>query len=201
MNTKLIEKATELRNKGLTTGEIADELNISKDTTNWLVMQMTPVSKQKNKNKTRPDDFAINWKSIGSSSSRMRDISSALADYALEEGVPDTIEGISVRGVPFETIIADILDAELSVFHPVKHMKNEDSAQGTISNNFATLKNKTIFIVDDVITSGSTIKNAIEVCKAHGGNPVAACVLVDKKGLNDIDDVAVKSLIKINKVG
>ena len=70
-----------------------------------------------------------------------------------------------------------------------------------MSNNFATLKNKTIFIVDDVITSGSTIKNAIEVCKAHGGNPVAACVLVDKKGLNDIDDVAVKSLIKINKVG
>ena len=34
MNSQLIEKATGLRNKGLTTGEIADELNISKDTAN-----------------------------------------------------------------------------------------------------------------------------------------------------------------------
>ena len=200
MNTKLIEKATELRNKGLTTGEIADELNISKDTTNWLVMQMTPVSKQKQKQKQKPDDFAINWKSIGASSSRMRDISSALADMALEEGVPDTIVGITVSGVPFATIMADILDAELSVFHPIKHMKNE-SAQGSISNNFANLKGKSVFIVDDVITSGSTIKDTIDVCKSLGATPLAVSVLVDKKGIKEIDDVPVKSLIKINKVG
>ena len=51
MKNKLIEKATELRNKGLTTGEIADELNISKDTTQWLIMQMTTVNKTKQKQK------------------------------------------------------------------------------------------------------------------------------------------------------
>ncbi len=200
MNSKLIEKATELRNKGLTTGEIADELNISKDTTHWLIMQMTPVNKQKQKQKQKPDDFAINWKSIGTSSSRMRDISSALADMALEEGVPDAIVGISVSGVPFATLMADNLDAELSVFHPIKHMKNE-SAQGAVSNNFANLKNKSIVIVDDVITSGSTVKDAIQVCKAHGSKPIAVTVLVDKKGINDIDNIPIKSLIKINKVG
>jgi len=33
----------------LTTGEIADELNISKDTAQWLSMQMTNVSKTKQK--------------------------------------------------------------------------------------------------------------------------------------------------------
>ena len=84
MKNKLIEKATELRNKGLTTGEIADELNISKDTTQWLIMQMTTVNKTKQKQK--PDDFAINWKTIGSSSSRMQYIASALSDMAVEEG-------------------------------------------------------------------------------------------------------------------
>ena len=51
MNSILIEKATELKNKGLTTGEIADELNISKDTAQWLSMQMTNVSKTKQKQK------------------------------------------------------------------------------------------------------------------------------------------------------
>lgn len=198
MNTKLIEKATELRNKGLTTGEIADELNISKDTTQWLIMQMTSVTKSKQKQK--PDDFAINWKTVGSSSARMQYISSALADLAVEEEEIDVVVGISISGVPFATIMAELLDAELSVFHPVKHMKNE-SAQGAISNNFATIKNKKVVIVDDVITSGTTVTDAINVCKTHGAKPVAVTVLVDKKGLNDLNNVPIKSLIKINKVG
>ncbi|OED30607.1 orotate phosphoribosyltransferase-like protein [Methanosphaera sp. WGK6] len=196
MNSKLIEKATELRNKGLTTGEIADELNISKDTTQWLIMQMTTV----NKTKQKPDDFAINWRTIGSSSARMQHISGALADLALEEETVDVVVGISVSGVPFATMMANLLDAELSVFHPIKHMKNE-SAQGALSNNFANIKNKTVVIVDDVITSGTTVTDAITVCKAHGAKPIAVTVLVDKKGINDLNNVPVKSLIKINKVG
>ncbi|MGN1321965.1 MAG: orotate phosphoribosyltransferase-like protein [Methanosphaera sp.] len=198
MNSKLIEKASELRNKGLTTGEIADELNISKDTTQWLIMQKTPVNK--NKQKQKPDDFAINWKTIGTSSSRMQYISSALADLTLEEGVVDAVVGISVSGVPFATIMSDLLDADLAVFHPVKHMKNE-SAQGAISNNFANIKNKNVVIVDDVITSGATVTDAIRVCETHGAKPIVVTVLVDKKGINDLEDVPVKSLIKINKVG
>ena len=198
MNNKLIEKATELRSKGLTTGEIADELNISKDTTQWLIMQMTSVSKSKQK--AKPDDFAINWRTIGSCSARMQYISSALADLAVEDQEIDVVVGISVSGVPFATIMAELLDAELSVFHPIKHMKNE-SAQGAISNNFANIKNKKVVIVDDVITSGSTVTDAINVCKTHGANPVAVTVLVDKKGINDLNNVPIKSLIKINKVG
>ena len=199
MNSQLIEKATELRNKGLTTGEIADELNISKDTTQWLVMQMTTVSKPKKEK--RPDDFAINWRNIGSSSIRMQQISMALADLVMDtEEQIDAIVGISVSGVPFATCIAEILDAELAVFHPIKHMKNE-SAQGTISNNFANIKNKNVVIVDDVITSGTTVADTIKVCKSHGAKPIAVSVLVDKKGIDDIDNIPIKSLITINKVG
>ena len=35
--TKLMEKAQRLKEKGLTTGEIADELNVSKKTALWMV--------------------------------------------------------------------------------------------------------------------------------------------------------------------
>ncbi|MDO5825242.1 MAG: orotate phosphoribosyltransferase [Methanosphaera sp. rholeuAM130] len=196
MNSQLIEKATELRNKGLTTGEIADELNISKDTTQWLILQMSQVTK--NKPKQKPDDFAINWKTIGSSSNRMQFISAALADLVDEE--VDTVVGITVSGVPFATIMADYLEAELAVFHPTKHMKNE-SSQGAISHNFANVKNKKVVIVDDVITSGRTVTDAIKVCKSQGATPVAVTVLVDKKGINDLENIPIKSLIKINKVG
>ncbi len=196
MNSQLIEKATELRNKGLTTGEIADELNISKDTTQWLIVQMS--QKTNNKQKQKPDDFAINWRTIGSSSTRMQYISAALASLIEEE--VDAVVGITVSGVPFATVMADYMDAELAVFHPIKHMKNE-SSQGAMSNNFANIKNKNVVIVDDVITSGKTITDAINVCKTHGAKPVAVTVLVDKKGLNDLNNVPIKSLIKINKVG
>ena len=161
-------------------------------------MQMTTVNKTKQKQK--PDDFAINWKTIGSSSSRMQYIASALSDMAVEEGGVDAVVGISISGVPFATIMAEILDAELAVFHPIKHMKNE-SAQGALSHNFANIKNKTVVIVDDVITSGATITDAIRVCKKNGANPLVVTVLVDKKGLDDSDNVPIKSLIKINKVG
>lgn len=196
MNSKLIEKATELRNKGLTTGEIADELNISKDTTQWLIVQMSQNTNSKQKQK--PDDFAINWRTIGSSSTRMQYISAALASLIDEE--VDAVVGITVSGVPFATVMADYMGAELAVFHPIKHMKNE-SSQGAMSNNFANIKNKNVVIVDDVITSGKTITDAINVCKSHGAKPVAVTVLVDKKGLNDLNNVPIKSLIKINKVG
>ena len=39
MKNKLIEKAQELRQHGFTTGEIADELNVSMDTARWLTLQ------------------------------------------------------------------------------------------------------------------------------------------------------------------
>ena len=39
------------------------------------------------------------------------------------------------------------------------------------------------------------------IIETHGAKPVAVTVLVDKKGINDINNVPIKSLIKINKVG
>ena len=39
MKNKLIQKAQELRQHGFTTGEIADELNVSMDTARWLTLQ------------------------------------------------------------------------------------------------------------------------------------------------------------------
>ncbi|MDO5851649.1 MAG: orotate phosphoribosyltransferase-like protein [Methanobacteriaceae archaeon] len=201
MENELIQKASELRNKGLTTGEIADELNISKDTAQWLTLQMTNKTQKTNK----PDDFAINWKTIGSSSTRTRYISEALADLTLEYGKIDAIVGITISGIPFATIMADLLDAELSIFQPIKHMKTEHSTNktisGTISNNFTDTKKKKIVIVDDVITSGNTIKETIKSYRNQGATPIAVTVLIDKKGLTTIDGVPIKSLIQIKKLG
>ncbi len=188
-----------LRSRGFTTGEIADELNVSKDTARWLILQGTGKLKGEKQEKA-PLDFAINWKSLGGSSVRMKYVSAALVDMALEHGEPEVIVGITVSGIPFATMMADIIGADISVFHPIKHRKEED-AQGAVSSNFANVSNRRVVIVDDVITSGRTINEAIRVFRELGAEPLAAVVLIDKKGINELEGVPVLSLIQVSRLG
>jgi orotate phosphoribosyltransferase len=203
INQKLIKRAQELRSHGFTTGEIADELNVSIDTAQWLVLQ-----KQSQKLEDIPVDFAINWNSLGGSSSRLRYVSAALSDMVLAHGEAEVILGIAVSGIPFATMMADFLDTEhhfktsLSVFHPKKHRKTEDPDKlGDISTNFASVEGKKVVIVDDVITSGKTLKEVISVVKDNGGIPIVAAVLIDKAGISEIDGIPIESLIKVNRLG
>lgn len=201
MTEKLIKKAQELRKRGFTTGEIADELNVSKDTARWLTLQTSVKSIKK-----APLDFAIDWERLGGSSTRMKHVSAAMADLALEYGEIDVVVGIAISGIPFATLMADEIvsklkkDISLAVFHPIKHRKGKD-AKGAISSNFAKVKNKRVLIVDDVITSGKTIKEAVTVLKGQKAAPVVVTVLIDKKGISEVDGVPVTSLIKVKRLG
>lgn len=202
MKQKLIAKAQELRKHGFTTGEIADELNVSMDTARWLILQKTE------KKTDAPVDFAINWKSIGGNSTRLSYVSGALSDMALSHGEADTVVGIAVSGVPFATVMADFIedmtgiDTSLAIFHPNKHRKDQDSTEdnGAISTNFGTVEGKKVVIVDDVITSGKTVKEVIHTVKDLGGEPTCVTVLIDKAGLSEIEGVPVESLIKISRL-
>jgi orotate phosphoribosyltransferase len=199
MNEELIKKAYELRSRGFTTGEIADELNVSKDTARWLILQVTGKKMEAGAQKA-PVDFAIDWKNLGSSSSRMMNVSAAMADLALEFGDVEVVVGITVSGVPFATMMAEIIDADITIFHPIKHRKEED-ARGAISSNFASVEGKKVVIVDDVITSGRTVNEAINVLNDLGANPLCVVVLIDKKGISEIEGVPVESLIRVSRLG
>ena len=202
MKEKLIAKAQELRQHGFTTGEIADELNVSMDTARWLTLQKAEVKTE------APVDFAINWKSIGGNSTRLSYVAGALSDLALSRGEADTVVGIAVSGVPFATLMADFiedmtgLDTSMAIFHPNKHRKDSDETddEGAISTNFGTVEGKKVVIVDDVITSGTTAKEVIHTVKDLGGEPLCVTVLIDKAGLSEIEGVPVESLIKISRL-
>ncbi|MEA4957778.1 MAG: orotate phosphoribosyltransferase-like protein [Methanobrevibacter sp.] len=205
MKQDLIKKSHELRKHGFTVGEIADELNVSMDTARWLTMQKLD---EKEKPADAPVDFAINWNSLGGSSARLRYVSAALSDMTLNHGQADVIVGIAVSGIPFATMMADFLETEegcetsLSVFHPIKHMKDDEKDQeGAISQNFAQVKDKKVIIVDDVITSGRTVKEVINALIDQGAEPIAVAVLIDKVGISEIEGVPVESLIKVSRLG
>ena len=178
MNQDLINRAQELRNHGFTTGEIADELNVSMDTAQWLTLQ-------------RKEEY----------------VAAALSDIALKHGEIDLVVGIATSGVPFATMMADVIEELtgtttcISIFHPKKHRTNAaNSDEGAISSNFGTVEGKKIVIVDDVTTSGDTITDVIKVVKDHGGNPIVVTVLIDKSGLEEVDGVPIESLIKVSQL-
>ncbi|MCL2156892.1 MAG: orotate phosphoribosyltransferase-like protein [Methanobrevibacter sp.] len=206
MNEQLIKKANDLRSHGFTTGEIADELNVSMDTARWLALQ----KQNEEKIKDAPIDFAINWNSLGESTSRLRYVSAALSDMALAHGKANVIVGIAVSGIPFATMMANVLETEkglktsLAVFHPIKHRKSDNekvNEEGAISENFASVKGKKVIIVDDVITSGKTVTQVINALKDLGAKPKAVTVLIDKVGISEIEGIPVESLIKVSRLG
>jgi orotate phosphoribosyltransferase len=205
----LIEKATELRNRGLRAGEIADELNISRETATWL---LTRAKKEKEGGAPAatapPKDIFIDWSTIGRSSSRLMLIATCIADMVEEvlndlDTNVDAVVGIAVNGVPFANVVAYQYGVELAVMHPGKHQSEEgkhNPVQPTLSENYADVRGKRCVIVDDVITTGSTMEETIKLIDDLGGETVAIAVMIDKRGTEAIGSVPVRSLIKIGRV-
>jgi orotate phosphoribosyltransferase len=191
----LIKKAIELKKRGLKTGEIADELNVSRETALWL------ISKTREGDVISPPDIHISWNAISSHSYRTRLLAKLLTDMLLETVTEDIdcVVGIAVSGIPLATMVAEELDCELAVFHPkkVKWEPDETNVFGSFSENFASVSGKNCIIVDDVISTGSTVKDLIGHITSSGGRVLATGVIVDKKGLTDIDGIPVKAMLSI----
>ena len=75
----LIQKAVELQSNGLIPGQIADELNVSRETVIWLLTRS-----KKEEPTPAPKDISVNWNSIGKSAKRLHNISLVLCDMVLE---------------------------------------------------------------------------------------------------------------------
>jgi orotate phosphoribosyltransferase len=199
---ELIQKAVELQAGGLLTGQIADELNVSRETATWLL-----VHSKKGDATAAPKDIYIDWSNIGRSSTRQRLIASSLTDMVVEclsrtETDIDVIVGIALSGIPLANMIAEELGVEFATYHPNKQKLDPelDGAKGTISQNFAEVSGKNCVLIDDVVTSGTTLTEAISVLVSLGAKPVAIAVLIDKKGIDDIAGVPLNALLRVTRV-
>ncbi len=198
---QLIQKAVELQAGGLLTGQIADELNVSRETATWLL-----VHARKGDSTAAPKDIYIDWSNIGRSSNRQRLIANSLTDMVIEclsttENDIDVIVGIALSGIPLANLIADELGVEFATYHPNKQKSEElKNTGGTISQNFAQVSGKNCVLIDDVVTSGTTLTEAISVLENLGAKPVAIAVLIDKKGIDKIAGVPLNALLRVTRV-
>ncbi|NHN57964.1 MULTISPECIES: transcriptional regulator GfcR [Halorussus] len=205
----LIESAAELADQGLSKGEIADELNVSRETASWLVERSgtgteTPTTPRPEPT-GGPHDIHVDWSALGRDSSRLYHAGAAMADLMAKQGEEvDLTIGIEKAGAPLATAVARELDTDLGTYAPSKHQWEEGDIEdlgGTFSRNFAQIRDRECYVVDDTITSGTTMTETVESIREEGGTPVGCVVLVDKQGVDEVEGVPVHSLINVVRVG
>jgi len=202
----LIAGAAELAAQGRSKGEIADELNVSRETASWLVERGgTEPTTETAPTGGGPDDIHVDWSTIGRDSARLDYVSRAMADLLVKQGeAVDLTIGVEKAGAPIATSVARELDTDLGTYAPSKHQWEDDDMEaldGTFSRNFATIRGRDCYVVDDTITSGTTMTETVRAIQEQGGNPVACAVLVDKRGVDEIEGVPVYSLVQVIRVG
>lgn len=184
----LREKVAQMIGQGLNTQQIADELSISQRTVIWLNSGAGEVD--------QPDDIRIGWRTIGARPNRINAIGAIMADIVLEElEEVDTIVGISLNGILFANSIADQLDVDVAIFRSVS-----EEGDGHLSNKYGNVAGRKVVVVDDVLSSGETMRRTIKTLQDEGAEVSLCMVMVNKTEQNAISSVPLRGLIRTVRV-
>jgi len=191
----IAKRAMEYKEKGLSEKEIADELHLSAETVTWLLTRGV-------KGGEPPKDVKIGWRSVGVFGNRIGFMAAAMSDIALEELEKrqmdaDSIVGIAINGIPLAAIMSEELERELIIYRPSQERHGKG---GAFSSNYASPQGKKVLIVDDVVSTGDTIKATISDVHDAGGTVVLAVVLVNKTAQDEIAGVPLRALIRARSI-
>ena len=191
----IAKRALEYKEKGLSEKEIADELHLSPETVTWLLTRGV-------KGGEPPKDVKIGWRSLGVYGNRLGFVAAAMSDIALEEMEKrqidaDAILGIAINGIPLAALISEELGKELIIYRPIQERHGKG---GAFSSNYASPHGKKVVIVDDVVSTGDTIKSAISDIHEVGGTAVLVVVLVNKTAEDELTGVPLRALIRARSI-
>ena len=191
----IAKRAMEYKEKGLSEKEIADELHLSAETVTWLRTRGV-------KGGEPPKDVKIGWRSVGVFGNRIGFMAAAMSDIALEELEKrqldaDSIVGIAINGIPLAALMSEELERELIIYRPSQERHGKG---GAFSSNYASPQGKKVVLVDDVVSTGDTLKAAIGDVSDIGGTAVLAVVLVNKTALDDLAGVPLRALIRARSI-
>jgi len=192
----LMEKAKELRKRGLSIDEIAKELNVSRETAEYL------IEKASGEDIEPPRDIYVDWEPVASSPTRLELLGKALSNLIMEEiergkiSYPEVVAGMISSGVPLASVIAKELGTKLTLIRPWHY----GGGKGLVSEKFSEVSDKKVLVIDDVITTGRTAKYTFSLIREAGGHPIGIGVIVDKKGSDEIEGLPVFYLIRASAI-
>ena len=193
---KMAAKAAELKKKGHSTREICQEMHLSQATVEWLLAKQASEAFSE----ALPADVKVGWRTIGVSGSRISSIADIMADVILEEQTKkefdiDMIAGLTNNGIPLATIVSEILGVDFGMVRT-----SREGTETNYASNYAGIESKNVILIDDVISSGSTMKEAIKFVRELGGTTVLIIVLINKRGEDELDSVPLRALIRARPV-
>lgn len=116
-----------------------------------------------------------------SSGTAMARLARAYAEAIRQSAVEfDTLFGPAYKGIPLATAVAYAL-SEQGRDVPYGYNRKEAKAHGEGGTLVgAALAGKKVLIVDDVLTAGTALREAVAMIRAAGGTPVAAVIALDR---------------------
>src|SRR3989442_2426297 len=191
----IAKKALDYKEKGLSEKEIADELHLSPEPVTWLLTRGI-------KGGEPPKDVKIGWRSIGVYGNRIGFMAAAMSDIALEEMEKrqmdaDAVIGVAINGIPLAALISEELGKELIIYRPSQERHGKG---GAFSSNYASPQGKKVVLVDDVVSTGDTLKAAIGDVHDIGGTARPPVVLANQNAPHDLAGVPLRALIRARSI-
>ena len=183
---ELRAKAEEFRTSGLTTQQIADELSLSQTTVQWLSASDFEVD-------DKPLDVKVGWRSIAVKGERIEAISYVFCDI-IEEMTGDEVEtivGLSINGIAFAQSISSMMGLELSVVRSIS-----EDVSGHLSQVYANVEGKKVAIIDDVYSTGTTMRKTSADLIAAGADVKLCMVFVNKSWDDEVDGIPLRALVR-----
>ncbi|MAS80503.1 MAG: orotate phosphoribosyltransferase-like protein [Euryarchaeota archaeon] len=183
---ELRDKVEEFRESGLTTQQIADELSLSQTTVQWLSASDYEVDE-------KPLDVKVGWRSIAVKGDRIEAISYIMADIIEEMAGDevDTIVGLSINGIAFAQSVSSFMGLELSIVRSIS-----EEVSGHLSQVYANVEGKRVVIIDDVYSTGTTMRTTAAGLTAAGAKVKLCVVLVNKSWDDDVVDIPLRALVR-----
>ena len=183
---ELRAKVDEFRTSGLTTQQIADELSLSQTTVQWLSASDFEVD-------DKPQDVKVGWRSIAVKGERIEAISYIFCDIIEEmtEDEVDTVVGLSINGIAFAQSVSTMMGLELSVVRSIS-----EDVSGHLSEVYANVEGKSVVIIDDVYSTGTTMKKTSAGLIAAGAEVKLCMVLVNKSWDDEVEGIPLRALVR-----
>ena len=182
------ERSRNITTRVLNSQQIADELSLSQTTIQWLSSSNVPMDEE------TPSDIRVGWRSVAVKAARVEAVSYVFCDIIEEEvgEEVDTMVGISINGIPFAQAIAGQMDLELAVSRSIS-----ESEAGHLSEVFANVSGKRVVVIDDVVSSGTTMRKTVQHLRESGAEVKLCLVLANKTRANEIDGVPLRGLVRV----
>lgn len=127
------------------------------------------------------------------SGNALAELGRCYAQAVVDSGIQfDVLFGPAYKGIPVAAVTVMALATEHGIDMPYAFNRKEAKAHGEGGNIVgAPLVGKRVLIIDDVITAGTAIREAVDIIKAEQAEPVGVLIALDRqeKGQGDISAV------------